>query len=238
MAPEKYGEKTYEIYEGTNGSDPPYILNSPNPLIAHGYNGLDIITGGNTDDLIFGDDGNDQLKGGGGRDTLDGGWGDDQLFGEGDNDLLQGWQGKDELFGGAGNDILVGGSGADILNAYDPNGVGLDTLLGGAGSDTFILGEAGKVFYIDPPNSNGQVNYAVIGSELDVFEPGIDKIQLAGAAANYTVVFEPGFLGAATAPDLKITENSHPGDVIAFIVDAPIPLANPNNILNNDVIFV
>jgi Ca2+-binding RTX toxin-like protein len=201
--------------------------------------GADDITGGNADDLIFGDDGDDKLQGGGGRDTLDGGWGDDKLFGEGDNDLLQGWQGKDELFGGAGNDILVGGSGADILNAHDANGVGLDTLLGGADSDTFILGETGKVYYLDPANSQGQVNYAVIGSELDVFEPGTDKIQLAGAAANYTVVVDPGFLGAANVPDLKITENSHPGDVIAFIVDAPISLANnPNSILNNDVIFV
>ncbi|MGL5874417.1 MAG: calcium-binding protein [Xenococcaceae cyanobacterium] len=232
MVTANYGGKIYEIYEGTNGDDPPYILNNPNPLIAHGYNGADNITGGNADDLIFGDDGDDRLQGGGSRDTLDGGWGDDKLFGEADNDLLQGWQGKDELFGGAGNDILVGGSGTDILNAHDPNGIGLDTLLGGADSDTFILGETGKVFYLDPANAQGQVNYAVIGSELDVFQPGIDKIQLAGAAGNYTFALEAAF-GSATT-DIKITENNHPGDVIAFIVD--VPLANLN--IANDVIFV
>jgi Ca2+-binding RTX toxin-like protein len=232
MATENYGGKIYEIYEGTNGGD---VYTSPptNPLLSHGYNGADDITGGNGDDLIFGDDGNDTLQGGGGRDTLDGGWGEDRLDGGGDNDLLQGWQGDDNLVSGAGNDILVGGRGADILNAHDPTGVGLDTLLGGADADTFILGEMGSVFYFDPVGSVGQVNYAVIGNELDVFQPGIDKIQLAGGAANYTFVLDVGF-GAATATDIKITENSRPSDVIGFIAD--VPLADLN--IGRDVIFV
>jgi Ca2+-binding RTX toxin-like protein len=259
MVTSLYNGIPYEIYEGTIGDDS-YEHNNALPLKAHGYSGADNIKGSNYQespyglvlgDFLFGDDGEDRLTGGDGSDFLDGGWDNDILLGGANRDTLEGWQGNDkldggedndtlygysgndDLLGGSGNDLLVGGEGADILNAHDPNGKGeIDELLGGAGSDTFILGEKGKVFYLDDPNNPNAKSYAVIGRDRDLFEPGIDKIQLAGAVNNYTFALDAGF-GSATT-DIKITENSSPNDPIAFVVD--VPLANLN--IANDVIFV
>ncbi len=253
-------EKNTEIYEGTSNNDT--YSGSGLSLRAHGFSGADKITGKDEDDFIFGDDGEDSLTGGKGRDLLDGGWGNDSLFGEADRDILEGWQGKDlldggedndylyggsgddELLGGSGNDFLYGGDGADKLNGHDPKGGSeIDELFGGAGADIFILGEKGNVFYFDPPvpvppPPPGQAvpqSYARIGGETgeDVFQPGIDKIQLAGAANKYTFVQVTAF-GNAGISDTQIIENSRPGDSIAFVVD--VPLADLN--IANDVIFV
>jgi Ca2+-binding RTX toxin-like protein len=51
----------------------------------------------------------------GGNDNLSGGEGDDILYGQGGNDTLSGGVGNDILVGGAGDDVLIGGTGNDIL---------------------------------------------------------------------------------------------------------------------------
>jgi len=64
-----------------------------------------ISTGGNPDDILFGEAGNDQLLGYLGNDTLDGGAGDDELHGHIGNDILKGGVGRNELYGGEGDDL-------------------------------------------------------------------------------------------------------------------------------------
>ncbi|BAZ37481.1 putative outer membrane adhesin [Calothrix sp. NIES-4101] len=93
-----------------------------------GNNGDDIISAGNGSDRIQGLGGNDWLSGNNGNDTLDGGDGNDSLFGGNGNDSLFGGNGTDTLLGGNGNDLLDGGNGPDILT-------------GGAGSDQFVLNQ-------------------------------------------------------------------------------------------------
>ena len=77
-----------------------------------GNDGVDILTGGTSDDLLVGGYGNDRLNGGDGADTLLGGTG---------NDSLTGGAGADKLYGGTDNDILRGddGEGGDVLEGGD-----------------------------------------------------------------------------------------------------------------------
>ncbi|HEN8802199.1 TPA: type I secretion C-terminal target domain-containing protein [Pseudomonas putida] len=70
------------------------------------YNEFDISGANDAKDFLSGGNGNDILFGQGGDDTLDGGKG---------NDILLGGSGNDTLIGGQGNDILIGGSGADTF---------------------------------------------------------------------------------------------------------------------------
>lgn len=85
-------------------------------------------------DQSFSNDQGDQLSGGDGNDILFGQGGNDTLNGDAGNDLLFGGSGNDTLNGGLGNDILTGGDGDDILIG----GAGNDTLTGGSGSDKFV----------------------------------------------------------------------------------------------------
>ena len=84
-----------------------------------GFNGKDILIGG---------DGDDRLDGGNDSDVLEGGAGDDYLFG---------FNGRDTLDGGAGDDTLIGHNDNDIMTG----GEGNDLLIGGWGRDTFVFGE-------------------------------------------------------------------------------------------------
>ncbi|XWN30669.1 MAG: hypothetical protein ROR55_24895 [Devosia sp.] len=77
----------------------------------------DLLSGGSSNDLIYGFFGDDFLQGMEGRDKLFGGFGDDEL---------DGGAGRDQLFGGLGDDILMGG--ADN-----------DRLWGGRGHDTAVF---------------------------------------------------------------------------------------------------
>jgi Ca2+-binding RTX toxin-like protein len=69
----------------------------------HGNLGIDVLDGGNDDDLLYGEAGNDTLIGNAG------------------NDALRGGDGKDIIIGGEGQDYLFGGAGADrfIYTAAD-----------------------------------------------------------------------------------------------------------------------
>jgi len=100
--------------------------------ILKGGNGNDLLVSGDGIGQLFGDDGNDKLWGGAGKDYLDGGAGDD---------LLLSGQGNDRLIGGAGSDTLDGGDGNDVIISSWNSGVG-DQINGGAGSD-LIMAYAG-----------------------------------------------------------------------------------------------
>lgn len=117
----------------------------------YGSGGRDTLTGGDGNDLLFGQTGRDVLRGGAGddllfggpdADVLQGGGGDDQLFGGAGREA--GWltplapydpQQGDALDGGGGNDLLVGAAGSDHLDG----GSGDDVLIGGSGRDSFIF---------------------------------------------------------------------------------------------------
>jgi len=118
----------------------------------YGTGGVDLLTGGDGDDLLFGQFGADQLRGAAGRDLLFGGAGPDRLWGGADDDTLIGGGGRDMdwrdttgqtrstqeddvLLGEAGDDALYGQAGADWLDG----GSGNDTLYGGSGRDDFIF---------------------------------------------------------------------------------------------------
>ncbi|SUD73209.1 adhesin LapA [Pseudomonas putida] len=74
--------------------------------ITEHYTEFDISGANDGKDFLSGGNGNDILFGQGGNDTLDGGRG---------NDILLGGTGNDTLIGGHGDDILIGGSGADTF---------------------------------------------------------------------------------------------------------------------------
>ena len=71
---------------------------------------VEIVTGGNGNDLLLGTSRNDFLRGGMGKDTLYGYAGDDFLHGDDGNDVL---------VGGSGRDLMLGGNGSDVLDARD-----------------------------------------------------------------------------------------------------------------------
>ncbi len=78
------------------------------------------ITGGSGNNVLVGTPGNDLITGGNSLDLIIGGPGDDQLIGLGGNDLIFGGGGNNEIRGGDDTDILIGASGDDCL--YGGNG--------------------------------------------------------------------------------------------------------------------
>jgi Ca2+-binding RTX toxin-like protein len=87
-----------------------------------GTNKKDTISGGVSNDVIYGLDDDDLIQSGAGDDSIDGGNGNDAILGEDGNDLLIGGQGDDTLDGGSGADDMEGDSGNDVYyvdNLYD-----------------------------------------------------------------------------------------------------------------------
>ncbi|NEU82036.1 Ig-like domain-containing protein [Nostoc sp. UIC 10630] len=77
----------------------------------------DIISTGNKNQDIQGNEGNDYISAGNGKDTI---------RGLGGNDMLLGNNGADTIYGGSGDDLINGGNGPDLLT-------------GGSGKDKFVL---------------------------------------------------------------------------------------------------
>ncbi|MDO5369145.1 calcium-binding protein [Paracoccus sp. (in: a-proteobacteria)] len=87
---------------------------------AAGHGGNDTLTAiDHAMNMLYGGQGNDVLTGTSGRDYLFGQGDDDTLHGGAGDDVLSGGDGDDVLHDGAGSDILTGGRGADhfILSA-------------------------------------------------------------------------------------------------------------------------
>lgn len=153
-----------------------------------GDDGQNSLRGTRQNDLIDGLDGNDFIRGNFGADILIGNLGDDYLIGGAGNDTVIGGDGNDVLTGYADNDVLVAGNGNDMVRGGNGNdiinGVGdqfgrhdFDLLKGGRGEDVFILGDERSVFY------QGR-GLAIIQR----FELNQDTIELAGSAADYTLM--------------------------------------------------
>ncbi|WP_349602456.1 Ig-like domain-containing protein [Azospirillum argentinense] len=93
--------------------------------------GDDFLSGGGGNDTVASTFGNDTLYGDAGDDLMHGGDGDDLMNGGSENDTMGGGAGRDTMGGGTGNDILFGEDGDDVLFGED----GDDILSLGAGND-------------------------------------------------------------------------------------------------------
>lgn len=81
--------------------------------IIKGGDGNDIIDGGIHNDLIYGGAGDDKLVGNSGNDTIYGNAGDDDI---------EGGKGDDEIYGGEDNDLIAGNDGDDVIYAGENSG--------------------------------------------------------------------------------------------------------------------
>ena len=123
--------------------------------------GLDTISGGAADDVLFGDNAevkpvivaetpteqlryaasaidtrqgsDDLISGGSGNDIVFAQSGEDVVYGNDGNDTLYGDRGRDELFGDAGVDEIRGGSHRDVINDDEEDSRALQG--GGNGND-------------------------------------------------------------------------------------------------------
>ncbi|MFH0783337.1 MAG: calcium-binding protein, partial [Pseudomonadota bacterium] len=163
-----------------------------------GYEGVDILTGGDGSDTLYAGEGNDvldggagldTLKGGGGNDLLTGGAGNDTLSSDAGNDILTGGDGSDTLYAGEENDALDGGAGLDTLNGGAGNdllfgGRDSDTLTGGSGDDTFIfnLGDGQDTIQLDDIAGIDTLSFGsgITLSNLQLVKDGYDLIMKVG----------------------------------------------------------
>ena len=209
----------------------------------YGTNGMNSITTGSDNDLIYalgGPDfvysgaGNDTLYGGDGIDLLCGDGGDDIIYGENDSDMLDGGNGNDFLSGGSGNDFLYGGSGDDTLDG----GTGVDVLAGGAGDDVYIVDSTGDIviaLYNEGTDTvQSSITYTLksnvenltltgasaingIGNTLDnVLRGNTGNNTLNGGAGNDTYVFS---LGGGTDVVTDSGADSSTQDLLKFQSD-------------------
>ena len=99
------------LVEGTDESDTDFNQSLViEPLLIYGYNGDDVITGGQNNDIIYGGSGNDTINGNNGNDLIYGGLG---------NDVMNGGAGSNLLNGGAGADSFISTTGAQDTVFYD-----------------------------------------------------------------------------------------------------------------------
>jgi len=141
-----YGGEGNDILSGGNGQDIVYggsgndligsaaLLSSENgsdvifgdgreskdPTALAAIAGDDTIFGGNSADIVYGDNGDSSSVGG--NDTIITGNGNDSIYGEGGNDIITGGNGADVITGGAGNDTFVYNS------ATESNAGGMDVI--------------------------------------------------------------------------------------------------------------
>ena len=158
---------------------------------------VDVLTGGEADDVLVGDDGADWIYGGLGNDQLlDGGAAaTDGLFGGEGNDILVLGAGHDAGWGGPGNDIILADAGNDFLFG----GTADDWLYGGSGEDRLDAGPG--VDGILTGTGNDTVVFDVQTSGLDVifdgsFGPGDgDKIEIlnGGAVSDFNAVISHAY---------------------------------------------
>jgi Ca2+-binding RTX toxin-like protein len=163
------------VIDAKDGND--YVLNKTGiPSLIYGGGGLDVIIGGESDDVIYTGDNSqtsipltapsfdpalwnlaranelaaDFAYGRTGTDRLYGGNGVQMLFGDAGTDYLYGRDGRDFLHGGADVDHLYGEGGNDVLVATGDT-VG-DQLYGGTGADVFQIALNGNGFDLDSVN--------------------------------------------------------------------------------------
>jgi hypothetical protein len=171
------------------------------------FEGDDVFTGSNFDDLLRGFDGadtmdgaggNDYLRGGVGNDVIQGGAGFDDVNGNEGNDTAHGGDGDDWVCGGKDNDRLLGDAGNDLVLGN----MGSDSLEGGAGNDTLRGGQGDDVLQGGDGNDwlSGDKGFDVLyggrGADTFYFFPGagLDRIHDFSAAEGDRVQLQVGTL--------------------------------------------
>ena len=151
---------------------------------------LQVLQGGDGDDLIFGHPENDVIHGGKGNDKLNGLAGDDTIYGEEGDDVIEDRQGRNALYGGDGNDVLTGtglldgGAGNDILNGNVDRSTP-DTLVGGLGDDSYYVDDTNDVI-VEQANQGIDTVYTTAGFT-----------QMADNVENLRMLEEGGALAAS-----------------------------------------
>ncbi len=154
--------------------------------------GFENLTGGGSDDTLFGDDGRNFLRGGSSDDRLVGRKGDDNIYGQNDDDKLEGGADDDKLFGGSGNDRLFGGSEDDLLSGGSDN----DTVFGGSGVDNVKGGGGNDRLY------GGKDNDMITGGtgvDTFVFSKGDDRDTITDFKNNTDRLTFEGFINPGDA---------------------------------------
>ena len=147
--------------KGFAGNDTLNFSDLDGRFIVNGGAGEDAVTGGNSDDHLFGGDDADTISGGSGNDYIYGGYQSDILNGNSGDDEILGGQSSDTLNGDEGNDRLEGEHGNDTLNG----GAGDDVLIGGEGNDTMEGGDGNDSLY----GGSGDKDVALYATDLDNF---------------------------------------------------------------------
>jgi len=122
------------------------------------------VTGGQNEDVLYGEDGNDILNGNLGNDTGDGGAGNDTVRGGQGADVLSGGAGDDWISGDLGDDTLTGGGGADTFRAFSGGGVDVVTDFSVAEGDRIQL-DPGTAYAAAQSGADVVLNLG-FGSEL------------------------------------------------------------------------
>jgi Ca2+-binding RTX toxin-like protein len=107
---------------------------------------VEVVQGGESDDVMAGGDGPNVLIGGGGDDVIRGGGGDDEIGGAEGNDLVLGNEGADRVSGGGEDDVVHGGPGRDRLFGEWGEGCGFRLCVGGADQ---IIADDGEQDYVE-----------------------------------------------------------------------------------------
>lgn len=168
-----------------------------------------LLSGGDSDDILWSNAGNDTLRGLNGNDHLDGGPGNDSVDGGTGNDLLRGGSGNDTLrytadflYGAGQNTIHAGSIGINgtgeqaFLSTYNGSndifdgGDGTDTLLMTSGSDVLLLWDAGTSYHgMGTP-------LRVMNVEIIDAGAGDDVVNLTSPSLNYGDVYVSGGEGS------------------------------------------
>ena len=181
----------FDAVQGFGGDAQGDILVGINNLVGSAH--VDVLTGNEIGNGLFGGAGNDILSGGDGDDVVQGGADDDTLFGGVGNDAIlggtgddfvnagvhsdtvDGGVGNDDIIGSGGNDSLIGGTGDDTLNG----GAGADTMAANIGDDTYYFDNLGDVITEVVGEGHDRVT-AIIGVSLDVMGGDIEDLTLIG----------------------------------------------------------
>lgn len=165
---------------------------------------IEIVSGGDGDDLIHGSDGNEFLDGGGGSDTLIGLGGNDYLYDVQGNNSLLGGEGEDTLIAGQGNDTLRGGAGADNLSGgggfSGQYPVSAFTGIRNRGGNDLLLGDAGDDFFDEFDYNNDTIDG---GAGVDTARRDLNNHRLRDRndRADDTLISVEKFIGISRFPE-------------------------------------
>ncbi|MGY0778092.1 Ig-like domain-containing protein [Azospirillum argentinense] len=150
--------------------------------------GDDFLSGGGGNDTVASTSGNDTLYGDAGHDLMHGGDGDDLMNGGSENDTMGGGTGRDTMGGGTGNDILFGENGDDILFGEE----GHDVLVLGAGSDMADGGAGNDTLFGEDGDDTlfggGGADILSLGAGNDMADGGDGNDTLFGGAGDDVMV--------------------------------------------------